>query len=128
MRTPLAAVFAFVVAASLAACGTKQEPKADPGPPCPVVVDNMLVVMKQGLAGHDTVQLGNRDQMIAQCEGRKMTAKERTCLAGAKDITSLANCRTAKPGAPAAPASQPTPTPTRPLPQEPAPQAVGSGQ
>jgi hypothetical protein len=99
----------LVTVASLAACSKKD--KLDAGPACPKVVDNMLVVMKKGYPGHDAVELANRDQMITQCEQRKMSAKERTCLAEAKDLNDLATCRSTKPGAPGA-----SPTPTRPLP------------
>lgn len=89
------ALLCFVLV--LAACSSKTKP--DPGPTCDKVVDNMLIVMKQGLTGHDSVQLGNRDQMIAQCEQRNMTADERRCLATATDLAGLAACRPAKPGA-----------------------------
>lgn len=102
---------ALLLSFLLLGCSSK---KADDGPACPKVVDNMLVVMRQSMAGHKSVELANRDQMIAQCEARKMTAKERTCLAAAKDVMGLANCREAKPGAlpppektrPAAPAPE----------------------
>lgn len=80
--------------------------KADPGPSCAQVVDHMMVVMKQGMAGHDSVELANRQQMIDQCEQRKLSAKERRCMAEAKDLSALASCRPAKP----------RPAPTRPLP------------
>ena len=75
--------------------GCKQDAKkpVDTGPACPEVVDHMLVVMKQGLTGHDGVQLGNRQQMIDQCEQRKMSADERTCLRAAKTLAELASCR-----------------------------------
>jgi hypothetical protein len=118
MRRSLAVVFVIAasLAGSLAACSKKNT--VDPGPACPKVVDNMLVVMKQAYAGHDTVELANRDQMIAQCEQRKMPPRERKCLAEAKNVSDLASCRSTKPGSPGAP-----PTPTRPLPTGVAPAA-----
>ena len=67
--------------------------KANDGPACPAVVDHMLEVMKAGLTGHDSLALGNRDQMIQQCEQRKMSATERRCLANAKTLGDLASCR-----------------------------------
>ena len=75
--------------------GCKQDAKKapDPGPACPEVVDHMLEIMKQGLTGHDGMQLGNRQQMIDQCETRKMTAEERKCLRAAKTLGDLASCR-----------------------------------
>ena len=86
-----------LLVSALFAVGCSKSAKPDVGPACPDVVDHMLVVMKQGLTGHDTVALGNREQMIAQCEQRKMTAAERHCLADAKTLADLSTCRPAKP-------------------------------
>lgn len=105
-----ATLFALLVVAS-AACAKKSEP---PPPACPEVVDHMLVIMKQGLTGHDSVNLGNRQQMIDQCEARKLSATERRCMLGAKDLTALASCR-------------PRPAPTAPAGPVTVPPAPGSG-
>jgi len=79
--------------------------KVDNGPACPEVVDHMVEVMKAGLKGHDSVNLGDRNQMIKQCEDRKMSAEMRRCMATAKDLAQLASCRpvTPPPGAMTAP-------------------------
>jgi hypothetical protein len=77
---------------ALLVVGCSKSNHADVGPACGDVVDHMLAVMKAGLTGHDTVALGNRDQMIAQCEQRKMSATERRCLLNAKAIADLAAC------------------------------------
>jgi len=100
---------------AILATGCSKSSKPDPGPSCDQVVDHMLVVMKQGLTGHDDLALGNKKQMVEQCESRKLSAKERRCLLEAKDLAGLASCRDAKP---------PEPTPTRPLPTG---SATGSG-
>jgi len=88
----------FALLAVVAACK-----KADPPPACPQVVDHMLEVMKTGLTGHGNLELGNRKQMIDQCEQRKLSATERRCMLAAKDLPALASCR-----------AQPTPAPTAP--------------
>lgn len=105
----------MLLALLVAAAGCSKKEKADPGPPCDQVVDHMLVVMKQGLTGHDDLALGNKKQMVEQCESRKLSAKERRCLLEAKDLAGLASCRDAK---------APEPAPTRPLPTG---SATGSG-
>ena len=56
----------LVVAVFVIACSSSKKKPEDKGPECPQVVDHMLVVMKGGLTGHDSMALGNRDQMIAQ--------------------------------------------------------------
>jgi hypothetical protein len=114
----VAVAVALVIA--LGGCASK---KADPGPGCPAIVDHMLAVMKQGLTGHDAVDLGNRKQMIEQCEGRNMSAANRRCLVAAKDLTALAACtadrRAAPPALPPSPiAVPPTPRPAAPEPAQ----------
>lgn len=104
--------------------------KADNGPACPEVVDHMVIVMKEGLKGHESVNLGDRQQMITQCEQRKMSPSVRRCLATAKDLVALSSCRPAT--APAPPdQGPPQPLPTRPLPTPsaaaPEGAAMGSG-
>jgi hypothetical protein len=89
--------------------------KSDNGPACPEVVDHMVVVMKAGLKGHESVNLGDRTQMITQCEQRKMSPSMRRCMLDAKDLPALASCRPAT-GAPPPNAGPPQPLPTRPLP------------
>jgi hypothetical protein len=76
----------------LAAC-PQHESKLDQGPPCEQVVDHMLVVMKQGLTGHDDVQLGNRKQMIEHCQARNMSSAHRKCLAAATRLEDLSTCQ-----------------------------------
>lgn len=88
--------------------------KADNGPACPEVVDHMVIVMKEGLKGHESVNLGDRQQMITQCEQRKMSPSVRRCLATAKDLAALSSCRPATPPPPTQ--GPPQPLPTRPLP------------
>jgi hypothetical protein len=107
---------ALAMVIALGGCANKN---ADPGPACPAVVDHMLAVMKQGLTGHDAVDLGNRKQMIEQCEARDMSAAERRCLVAAKDLSALAACaagrRTEPPALPPSPAVvPPSPTPAAP--------------
>jgi hypothetical protein len=97
--------------------------KADNGPACPEVVDHMVIVMKAGLKGHESVNLGDRQQMITQCEQRKMSPSVRRCLATAKDIVAMSSCRPATGTPPPDRAPQPLPTP--PLPTGSA--AVGDG-
>jgi hypothetical protein len=111
----------LAVGITVAGCATK---KPDPGPACPEVVDHMLAVMKQGLTGHDAVDLGNRKQMIEQCEARDMSAAERKCLAAAKDLTALATCAAARRDPSAAPPTAPSPAavPPPPTPAAPSPE------
>jgi hypothetical protein len=100
--------------------------KADNGPACPEVVDHMVEVMKAGLKGHESVNLGDRGQMITQCEQRKMSPDVRRCMATAKDIKALASCRpataTPPPPGPVAPTGSAAPAPA-----VPAGSATGSG-
>jgi hypothetical protein len=107
-----AMLFAIAVL-GLAACGSKKK-KEDAGPSCEQVVDHMLVVMKSGLTGHGSVELGNKKQMLDQCESRKLSAEQRKCMLAAKDVVTLANC-SAPP--------RPTPAPTAPA----VPPPAGSG-
>ena len=95
------ACLVLAVTAVLAACA---KPAPDRGPPCDVIVDNLLAVSKTQLAGHGDMALGDRAAMLAQCEKRSLTAAQRRCLATATDLTALSGCvpRTAPP-APAAP-------------------------
>ncbi len=74
----------------------------------------MVIVMKEGLKGHESVNLGDRQQMITQCEQRKMPPSVRRCLATAKDLVALSSCRPAT--APPPTQGRPQPLPTAPLP------------
>jgi hypothetical protein len=87
----------FIALASIA-CDKKKE---DPGPACPQIVDHMLAITKQQMAGHDTVEMGNRTQMIEHCEKRNMSREMRTCIMGAKNLTGLGECQRANKPAPA---------------------------
>lgn len=107
-----------LLAALLVACSKKQ----DAGPPCDKVVDHMLELTKQMLAGHGDQQLGDRQAMIDQCVQRKLPASERSCLLAAKSLEDLAKCRNAE----KKPAT-PTPEPTRPLPTTTGSAEAGSG-
>lgn len=103
----------FVVA--LLACGSSKK-KEDPGPTCSQVVDHMLEIMKGGLTGHGNVEMGNRQQMLDQCESRKLTPTQRKCMLAANNIATLANCSAPPkplPTAPAGPATAPA-TPAAP--------------
>jgi hypothetical protein len=87
----------------------------DPGPPCAQVVDHMLGIMKQGLTGHDALQLGNRKTMIDHCERKNFSKEARLCLVGATDLAGIASCQklvtpaAAGSAAPAAPPASPPP-------------------
>jgi hypothetical protein len=109
-----------VAALLLAACGKGN--KADSGPPCDKVVDHMMGLTKQMMPGHDPESLGDRKQLIADCEQRKMPPAVRKCLVESKSFNDLAVCRRNNP----TPAVKPTPEPTRPLPTAP-PASPGSG-
>lgn len=93
----------LLIAALLVACH-----KDDPGPPCPQVVDHMAEVTKQGLTGHSTVELANRNANIAYCE-QKFSKAARVCLAAAKDLAAMAGCRDVEPPPPAAGSGTPPP-------------------
>lgn len=106
MRSTL---FALLVLAA-AGCSKKAD-KADPGPGCDQVTDRVLEIMKSGLTGHGNVEMGNKKQMVEQCEARKMSAAQRKCMVAAKDVTALANC-----SAPAAAPTGPITAPAAPTP------------
>lgn len=91
-----------VLSLALIACSKK----AADGPACGAVVDNMMAVTKQQMTGHGELEVQNRTVMVEQCEKRKLTAAQRTCLAGAKDLAAIAAC---------------TPRPTPPPPANPTP-------
>lgn len=82
----------ILVVALIAGCS-----KTDEGPSCDKVVDNMLAVTKTAMTGHGDMELGNRKQMVDQCIARKMPAEQRTCLATAKDLNTIASCSPKKP-------------------------------
>jgi len=87
---------------ALAAVGCAK--KSADGPSCGAVVDNMMAVTKQQLTGHGELEVQNRTAMIEQCEKRDLTAAQRTCLVGAKDLAQIAAC-TPRPKPTAAPAA-----------------------
>ena len=60
--------------------------KGDPGPGCPQVVDRMLEITKQQMAG-------DRAQLVRDCEDRKLSRQARLCFAGAKTLDDLAACQ-----------------------------------
>lgn len=87
----------MVVTGVATGCGSK----SDPGPTCAQITDHMLEVTKQELVGHGDELLGQRKQLIEQCEARKMNADQRRCLLAAKDMAGFATCRAGKDPAPA---------------------------
>jgi hypothetical protein len=101
--------FVMIAALLVAACN---KTKTDSGPSCDKVVDHMQVLMKQMMPGHDEAALGDRKQMIAQCEQRKMPASVRRCLVEAKSFNDLAACQ--KPGSTPATQGAPAPRPAAP--------------
>lgn len=105
MRTTL---FALVVLAS--ACSKK--PGGPSAPTCSQVTDHVLEIMKGGLTNHGGLEMGNHKQLVDQCEARKLSPAQRTCMVAAKDVTSLAACSSAPPAAvptaPAGPVTAPT--------------------
>jgi hypothetical protein len=105
-----------LIAAVLVACH-----KGDAGPPCEAVVDHMQTLMKQMMPGHDEAALGDRKQMIDQCQQRKMPAKTRQCIVDAKSFNDLAACN-----AGTQKTTTPTPPPVTPVPPAP-PNATGAG-
>lgn len=88
--------YALVAVLFVAACGGK---KAADVPSCEKVVDNMLAVTKQAMPGHGDMELGNKKQMVAECEKRGLTDEQKKCMATAKDLNGLAAC-SPKPAAP----------------------------
>ena len=93
----------------------------------------MMDLTKQMMPGHDPDSLGNRDQMIKECKGRKMSAATRRCLLDAKSFNDLAVCRkrdqkTSTPAPPPTPAEPtPPPAPAEPAPGSAAPPARSGG-
>lgn len=79
--------------------------KSDDGPACGTVVDNMMAVTKQQMTGHGQLEVQNRTVMIEQCEKRKLSGAQRTCLVAAKDLAQIAACtpRPKQPTPPVAP-------------------------
>jgi hypothetical protein len=49
------------------------------------------------MTGHGDMELGNKKQMVDQCISRKMSAEQRTCLATAKDLNTIASCTPKQP-------------------------------
>lgn len=70
--------------------------KSEPG--CEQVVDNMLVVTQEQIARSGTAP--NKKGLIAECENRQMTPKQKSCMAKAQDLEELAGCTGKKPQAP----------------------------
>jgi len=100
--------------------------KQDKGPPCPQIVDHMLEVTKQQLPGHDDQMLGDRKQMIAECEKRNLSPAMRKCLMAAKTLAALGECRAKDAPRPPAPPPSGSAAPTPSGSAAPAP-APGSG-
>ena len=90
MRYALAALLV------VAACGGK---KAADAPSCEKGVDSMLALTKQAMPGHGDMEMGNKKQMVAECEKRGLSDDQKRCIVAAKDLNGLAAC-TPKPTAP----------------------------
>lgn len=87
--------FALAALLVLSACSKK----AADVPSCDKVVDNMLAVTKSAMPGHGDMEMGNKKQMVAECEKRNLTDDQKRCIATAKDLNALAGC-TPAPAAP----------------------------
>ncbi len=77
----------LLAAVLLAGCS-----KSDDGPSCEKVVGNMMTVTRSAMTGHGNMELSNQQAMIDQCVARKMPASQRSCLAAAKDLATIAAC------------------------------------
>jgi len=76
-----------------AACSKKAAEKV---PTCAEVTANMLKIMQTKYPGHgDMGAMGNREQLIQQCEARKIPATEKRCIVAAKTEDDLGQCRRA---------------------------------
>jgi hypothetical protein len=84
MRWSLAAVSIMLFAAS---CH-----KQDPGPTCDQIVDNLLKVTKQVMAGHPGMAGGDRGALLAHCAKRQLAPEVRQCLATAPSLDAIAAC------------------------------------
>jgi small lipoprotein (TIGR04454 family) len=80
----------ILVFAALAACGGKKDD--DGAPTCAQVVDHLLTVTKQQLAGHAGMEQKMRKQMIDHCE-TSVSPDARHCLINAKTLDALADCK-----------------------------------
>ncbi|MCX5745191.1 MAG: hypothetical protein NT062_22115 [Proteobacteria bacterium] len=78
-----------VVVLALVGCG---QPAADPGPSCTVVMTHLATVMSQGIAGHEGL-FGGGKQDIAECKARMLTAEQRRCLVATKTMADIAACK-----------------------------------
>ncbi len=98
-RVDYASRMRFVLATLLvlSACSSKKQ-AAPEAPPCDKVVGAMLDLTKQAMPGHGDMEMGNKKQMVAECEKRNLTAEQKRCIVAAKDLNALATC-TAKPPA-----------------------------
>lgn len=80
--------FALTALLVLSACSKK----AADVPSCEKVVDNMLTVTKTAMPGHGDMELGNKKQMVAECEKRGLSDEQKRCIVAAKDLNGLAEC------------------------------------
>ena len=79
----------FLIILLLAACKSNA---ADPGPSCDRIVDHMMEITKQQLAGHDAFGGDMRKQAITSCEQRKLSKEARVCLLAAKNSEDATAC------------------------------------
>jgi hypothetical protein len=75
----------------VAAVGCKKSEEAT----CAQVVDNMLVVTKEQVMRSGGTP--SKKNLIAECESRKLTPKQKTCMVKAVDLEQLAGCTGLKP-------------------------------
>ena len=84
------------IALALLVCAACPKKAAERVPTCAEVTDSMLKIMQSKYPGHgDMGAMGNREQAIKQCEAGNMTADEKRCIANAKTVDDLAQCRRA---------------------------------
>jgi hypothetical protein len=76
-------------AALLVACGGSK--KDDTAPTCEQVVDHLLTVTKQKLAGHGGMELKMRKQWLDHCAAN-LSDEARHCFINAKTLDALADC------------------------------------
>jgi len=99
-----------LVIALAAGCGKK-------APECEAVVDHLMTVLKQGLTGHDGMQLASRKGLIDTCEGKHYSDDMRNCLMATKDLQGMSDCQNKfappppAPGGPPGPGAPPAPAP-----------------
>lgn len=71
-------------------CERKQDA---PGPSCMQIADHMAEIASKAYPGHtEMMPASSRKAYVAQCEARKLTAKQRHCMLAAQSMEALAAC------------------------------------